>query len=82
MNNNVHGEIKARKNIFPSEAVEMVEKRTIAILIIQAIASEKTKSILDKAGITLYEGVEPSEVERLRAKVAKELQTKEKKDAE
>lgn len=76
------GEIKTRKNIFPSQAQNIVDKGTIDILIIQAKASEKTKSILDKGGVTLYEGVEPNEVERLRELVKKELNLKEKKETE
>lgn len=76
------GEIKTRKNIFPSQARDIIKKGTIDILIIQAEASHKTKDILDDGGVTLYEGVEPSEVERLREVVKKELESKEKKETE
>ncbi|EJI1281178.1 hypothetical protein ACT21L_004501 [Vibrio vulnificus] len=76
------GEVKTRKNIFPKQASVIVDKGTIDILIIQAKASDKTKIILDGAGITLYEGIEPSEVDRLREVVAKELEMKEKKESE
>lgn len=76
------GEIKTRKNIFPSQAREIIDKGTIDILIIQAKASQKTKDILDEGGVTLYEGVEPSEVERLREVVKEELESKEKKETE
>lgn len=79
---NKFGEIKTRKNIFPSQASDIIQKGTIDILIIQAKASQKTKDILDKGGVTLYEGLEPSEVERLREVVKKELETKEKKETE
>lgn len=79
---NKFGEIKTRKNIFPSQARDIIQKGTIDILIIQAKASQKTKDILDKGGVTLYEGLEPSEVERLREVVKKELETKEKKETE
>ncbi|WP_028304606.1 hypothetical protein [Oceanospirillum maris] len=76
------GEIKTRKNIFPSQARDIIGKGTIDILIIQAKASQKTKDILDEGGVTLYEGVEPSEVERLREVVREELESKEKKETE
>ncbi|WP_229620717.1 hypothetical protein [Vibrio parahaemolyticus] len=76
------GEIKTRKNIFPSQARDIISKGTIDILIIQAKASQKTKDILDEGGVTLYEGVEPSEVERLREVVKKELESKEIKETE
>jgi len=76
------GEIKTRKNIFPSQARDIIEKGTIDILIIQAKASQKTKDFLYEGGITLYEGVEPSEVERLREVVREELESKEKKEKE
>lgn len=76
------GEIKTRKNIFPSQARDIIEKGTIDILIIQAKASQKTKDILDEGGVTLYEGLEPSEIERLREVVKKELEAKEKKETE
>ncbi len=76
------GEVKTRKNIFPSQAQDIVDKGSVGILIIQAIASHKTKAILDKGGVTLYEGVEPGEVEHIRETVAKELELKEKKETE
>jgi len=82
MDNKMFGEIKARKNIFPSEAGKIVNKGTIDILIIQAKASEETKSILDEGNITLYECVEPDEIDHLREQVTAELETKEKKESE
>lgn len=82
MKNEKYGEVKTRKNIFPKQAQEIVDKGTIDILIIQAKASNKTKQILDKADITLYEGVEPKEVNSLREVVSKELEKKEKKESE
>ncbi|MBW9398342.1 hypothetical protein FHC51_00545 [Leclercia sp. EC_58] len=80
--NKKFGEIKTRRNILPSQAQEIIRKGTIDILIIQATASPKTKNILEQGGVTLYEGVEPDEVERLREVVARELETKEKKEGE
>ncbi|HBQ8755646.1 hypothetical protein ABLV54_19920 [Klebsiella sp. JB_Kp042] len=76
------GEIKTRRNIFPSQVKKIIETGTVDILIIQAKASQKTKNMLNKSGITLYEGVEPSEVDRLREVIAKELESKEKKETE
>ncbi|MCE1974192.1 MULTISPECIES: hypothetical protein [Enterobacter] len=76
------GEIKTRRNIFPSQVEKIIETGTVDILIIQAKASQKTKDKLTKNGITLYEGVEPSEVDRLREVIAKELESKEKKETE
>jgi len=82
MDEKKYGEIKTRKNIFPKQAKEIVEKGTIDILIIQAKASSKTKEILDNADIILYENVEPSEITEIRESVAKELEKKEKKEKE
>lgn len=76
------GEIKTRRNIFPSQVEKIIATGTVDILIIQARASQKTKDKLTKNGITLYEGVEPSEVDRLREVIAKELESKEKKETE
>lgn len=76
------GEIKTRRNIFPSQVEKIIKTGTVDILIIQAKASQKTKDKLTKNGITLYEGVEPSEVVRLREVIAKELESKEKKETE
>lgn len=76
------GEIKTRKNIFPSQVEKIIETGTVDILIIQAKASQKTKDKLTKNGISLYEGVEPIEVDRLREVIAKELESKEKKETE
>lgn len=76
------GEIKTRRNIFPSQVEKIIKTGTVDILIIQAKASQKTKDKLTNNGITLYEGVEPSEVVRLREVIAKELESKEKKETE
>lgn len=77
MSDDGFGEVKTRKNIFPSQAQDIVDGGTVGILIIQAKASDRTKSILDKGGVILYEGVEPGEVDRLREVVKKELELKE-----
>jgi len=82
MKNKKYGEVKTKKNIFPKQAQELVDKGTMGILLIQAKASKKTKRILDEAGITLYEGIEPKEIDKVRETVAKELKEKEKKELE
>jgi hypothetical protein len=82
MSDDGFGEVKTKKNIFPSQAQDIVDKGTVGILIIQAKASDKTKAILDRGGVTLYEGVEPAEIDRLRETIKKELETKEKKETE
>lgn len=81
MKNNNYGEVKTKKNIFPKEAREIAEKGTVGILISQCTTSDKTKKILDEANITLYEGVEPTEVEVLLEKL-RELELKEKTESE
>ena len=82
MKNKMYGEVKTRKNIFPKDAREFVEKGTIDILIIQAKASLKTKSILDEGNIILYKNVEPSEIINIREQVAKEIEFKKEKELE
>lgn len=78
MEDKKYGEVKTRKNIFPKQAQELVNKETIGILLIQAIASPKTKKILDEGNIILYEGIEPKEIDKIRENIAKELKEKEK----
>lgn len=73
---NKFGEVKTKKNFYPADAREIVEKGTVGILISQCPVSNKTKSILENDNITLYEGVESEEVERLLEKL------KEKEDLE
>jgi lysine/ornithine N-monooxygenase len=74
-----YGEIKTKKKIFPSDASKLVEKKTVGILISQCKVSQKTKSILKEGKITLYEGVEPEIVEKIRETVReKEAGKKEK----
>lgn len=77
MGNDMFGEVKARKNIFPAQAREIVKKGTVDILLIQAIATPKTKEILKGGGVTLYEGIEPNEVNQILEKLAKESEKKE-----
>jgi len=82
MKNKKYGEVKTKKNIFPKQARELADKGTIGILLIQAKASKKTKEILSEANITLYEGLEPKEIDKIRETVTKELKEKEKKESE
>ena len=60
-----YGEIKVKKNIFPNDAKKIVEKGTIKILVTQNLVSSKTKKILTEGEVTLYEGVEPNEVNKI-----------------
>jgi phosphoribosylanthranilate isomerase len=64
-----YGEIKSKRNIFPGEAKKIADKGNVGILIVQAAVSERTKSILADAGITLYETVRPDEVNQIRKRV-------------
>lgn len=80
MGDKKYGEVKTRKNIFPNDAREIVNKGTVGILISQCKVSPKTKNILSEANITLYENVEPNEVDEIREKIKEEL--KEKQESE
>lgn len=76
MGENKYGEVKTRKNIFPKDAREIVDKGTVGILISQCPVSEKTKGILDEAHVTLYENVEPIEIEEFREKIKEKVMEK------
>lgn len=76
------GEVKTRKNIFPNDARKMVEKGTIRILISQCEVSDKTKEILSNGQITLYENVEPHEVEKIKEIVKERIKEKLEKEGE
>lgn len=71
-----YGEIKVRKNIFPNDAKKIIEKGTIKILVTQNLVSPKTKEILIEGDITLYEGVEPNEVNKIREKLKEKTREK------
>ena len=71
-----YGEIKVRKNIFPNDAKKIIEKGTIKILVTQNLVSPKTKEILTEGDITLYEGVEPNEVNKIREKLKEKIREK------
>lgn len=73
MENKKYGEVKTRKNIFPQDAREIVNKGSIGILISQCKVSEKTKEILSEGNITLYENVESKEVDQIREKIKEKL---------
>lgn len=78
MEKNKFGEIKTRKNLFPKDARQIVDRGTVGIVISQCKVSNKTKNILDNAEITLYEGVEAEKVEKLLEKLENENKEKEK----
>lgn len=61
-----YGEIKTRKKFFPSDAIDLVNKKSVGILISQSRVSGKTKKVLSEGNITLYEGVEPEIVKEIR----------------
>ena len=71
-----YGEIKVKKNIFPNDAKKIVEKGTIKILVTQNLVSPKTKQILTEGEVTLYEGVEPNEVNKIREKLKEKIREK------
>ena len=71
-----YGEIKVRKNIFPNDAKKIIEKGTIKILVTQNLVSPKTKEILTEGEVTLYEGVEPNEVNKIREKLKEKTREK------
>lgn len=77
MDERKYGEVKTKKNFFPKDAINIVEKGTVSIIISQCRTSDRTKSILDDAGITLYEGVESEKVEYLLEKLENEEVEKE-----
>lgn len=73
------GEVRTRKKMFPSDAKELADRGSLGIVISQCKVSQKTKDILDGANITLYEGVEPELVEKIREQIhEKEQKEKEK----
>lgn len=72
MNEQNFGEVKTKKNLYPSEAKKIVEKGTVGIIISQCKVSNKTKQILDDGEIVLYEGVEAEKVEQLLETLEKE----------
>ncbi|MGB4661110.1 MAG: hypothetical protein WBI07_18205 [Mobilitalea sp.] len=76
MNDNKYGEVKTRRNIFPKDAREIADKGTVGILISQCSVSDKTKAVLSEGNITLYENVEPSEVDQIRETVKEKLKEK------
>lgn len=78
MEKNKFGEIKTRKNLFPKDARQIVDRGTVGIVISQCKVSKKTKNILDNAEITLYEGVEAEKVEKLLENLENENKEKEK----
>ena len=71
-----YGEIKVKKNIFPNDAKKIVEKGTIKILVTQNLVSSKTKKILTEGEVTLYEGVEQNEVNKIREKLKEKIREK------
>ncbi|SFB13706.1 hypothetical protein [Selenomonas ruminantium] len=65
----MYGEIKVRKNFFPNDARELVAKDKIGFLLVQSKISEKTKAILDKGGIVVYENISIEVVSDIREKI-------------
>lgn len=60
-----YGEVKTRKNFYPQDARNIIDKGSVRILLVQAHMSERTKKILKEGNITAYEGIEPEEIEKI-----------------
>lgn len=67
-----YGEVKAKKYLSPQEAKKIAEKGFVGLLLAQARLSDKTKSILDEAGIRYYDGLSPERVAEIRGRVKAE----------
>lgn len=67
-----YGEIKTRKNFYPSDAEELVKKGTVSMLFVSGDLSKKTKEILKKGNITVYEKVTEDVVKRINKRLKEE----------
>lgn len=65
-----YGEVKARANIFPSD-IDKFSEQGVAIVLVQAKASHKTKQKAEVKGIKLYDDLSPKKVKEVREKVKK-----------
>ena len=65
-----YGEVKARANIFPSD-IDKFSEQGVAIVLVQAKASHKTKQEAEAKGIKLYDDLSPKKVKEVREKVKK-----------
>lgn len=67
MSHSSFGEVKVKKYLFPADARDIVERQSgVTIVIVQTIPSQKTKDILTSGGVTLYENIQPEQVDRIR----------------
>ena len=60
-----YGEVKVRKNFFPSDARKLIEKGNVKFLITQAKITDTTKKLLRDGGVTAYHGINPDDVTQL-----------------
>ncbi len=80
--NDKFGEVKARKNFFPSDAEELVKKGKVGILLLQNSPSDKTLKILREGKIAVYTDLEPKEVERALKETSEKLKERDQKEHE
>ena len=58
-----------RKNIYPSQAQEIVDEGYVGIVLLEDEPSQKTMDIFTNANITVYAGLDPERVREILKKL-------------
>lgn len=80
--NKKYGEVKVRKNIYPKQAQEIVDKGFVGIVLLENELSQKTIDIFTNANVTVFAGLEHEYVKEKKKEIDSRILEKNKIEKE
>lgn len=80
--NKKYGEVKVRKNIYPKQAQEIVDKGFVGIVLLENELSQKTIDIFTNANVTVFAGLEHEYVKEKKKEIDSRILEKNKVEKE
>lgn len=80
--NKKYGEVKVRKNIYPKQAQEIVDKGFVGIVLLENEPSQKTIDVFTNANVTVFAGLEHEYVKEKKKEIDSRILEKNKAEKE
>lgn len=80
--NKKYGEVKVRKNIYPRQAQEIVDKGFVGIVLLENEPSQKTIDVFTNANVTVFAGLEREYVKEKMKEIDSRILEKNKAEKE
>lgn len=80
--NKKYGEVKVRKNIYPKQAQEIVDKGFVGIVLLESEPSQKTIDVFTNANVTVFADLEHEYVKEKKKEIDSRILEKNKAEKE